>query len=655
MSINSSTQRVPSSKAEHSHRLQRQLLALVIPFLLSSLLIIGGGVYAFTRNTEQQAWRGRQQEAADSASGTVSAFIRETQLALTMVAALDEQTLSENTNILAEVLEYAPAVLEIVRLDEGGARLAAANRGEPLLANLFTIPQSSWFQVARGGSLYLGDVRISSNDEPYLIMAVPAEGRGVVAARIDMRLLWEVVGTIRFGQTGSFYVVDPSGRILAHTNPNIVLANTTIQDRPELAALLAAPDNRWVGSYTNFRGDRVVGVTAPIPGTEWIAVTELAHAEAFATSRRALLVLGSGMALVGLLTLGVIARALRRLVFSPLELLRAGAERIGQGDLTHRISSAPRNEIGLVARAFNDMAGNLQARNRELATEIAERKQAEQRIRAQNEALIKANYELALARKQAEEANKLKSQFLANMSHELRTPLNAINGFTQILLAGMTGPLNEKQRSNLERVRANAIHLLGLINSLLDLAKIEAGRIELVPMPFNVKEWLDDLVAQTSSLVEKKFLHYEVHLDPTMPVEIVGDTARLNQIAINLISNAAKFTDRGFVRVAIRRHGAQQWILEVADSGIGIPPHALEYIFDEFRQVDSSSQREHGGTGLGLAITRNLVMMMEGTIRVQSKVGEGSIFTVILPLVTQLETAPGHNGRHAEEEEHVTE
>ncbi|GAB4471823.1 MAG: hypothetical protein Kow00124_09310 [Anaerolineae bacterium] len=647
--------RSSSHATGQSRSLQRQLLALLSLFLLFSLVIIGVGVYTFTRTTEQEAWHGRQQEAADGAAGTVKAFIRETQLTLVTAGALDEVSLNENPAILADLLEYAPAVLEIVRLDDTGSLLAAANRGEPLLANLFTVPQSRWFQAARAGSVYLGDVRISSENTPYLIMAVPTDGGGVVAARIDMRLLWEVVSSIRFGQAGSSYVVDTTGRILAHTNPDVVLANTTIQDRPELAALLAAPDYRWSGPYINFRGEQVVGTTAPVPGTGWVVISELPRAEAFATSRRALLVLGSGMALIGMLALAVMARALQQLVFAPLNVLRAGAERIGQGDLTHRISFAPRNEIGLVARAFNEMAGSLQARNRELATEIAERKQAEQRVRAQNEALIKANYELALARKQAEEANKLKSQFLANMSHELRTPLNAINGFTQILLAGMTGPLNDKQRSNLERVRANAIHLLGLINSLLDLAKIEAGRIELVPMPFNVKEWLDDLVAQTSSLVEKKFLHYEVQLDPAMPAEIVGDTARLKQIAINLISNAAKFTDRGFVRVAIRRYGPEQWMLEVADSGVGIPPHALEYIFDEFRQVDSSSQREHGGTGLGLAITRNLVMMMEGTIRVQSKVGEGSTFTVILPLVTELEAAPGHNGRHAEEEEHVAD
>lgn len=269
--------------------------------------------------------------------------------------------------------------------------------------------------------------------------------------------------------------------------------------------------------------------------------------------------------------------------------------------------------------------------------DISERKQAEGRIQEQNEALVRANRELALARKKAEEVARLKSEFLATMSHELRTPLNAIMGYSQIILEGIAGEVPPKQRENQERIFSNAQTLTNLINDILDLAKIEAGRTEIINRPFTLFEWLTEIVQQTEGLARQKNLDYKVVVDEQMPKVIVGDTARLKQIALNLISNAIKFTDQGYVRVEIQRQPENTWMLVVSDSGIGIPSHAQEYIFDEFRQVDGSPQRKYGGTGLGLSIVRNLALMMGGNVRVKSEVGEGSTFTVRLPLVTEVE------------------
>jgi len=281
----------------------------------------------------------------------------------------------------------------------------------------------------------------------------------------------------------------------------------------------------------------------------------------------------------------------------------------------------------------------IQSQNQELVLANFElsnaRKAAEDaaaQIQQQNEALMEANRELAYARRQAEEATRLKSQFLATMSHELRTPLNAIIGYTEIQLAGMAGELTQEQRDYQERVLANADHLLQLINDVLDIAKIEAGRLEIVDSPFDVRVWLEELIGQTQGLAAEKRLSFEVNLDERMPRLIVGDTARLKQIAINLVSNAIKFTEHGGVRIQIRVHGRDAWKFIVSDTGIGIPSHLLETIFEEFRQVDSSSQRKQGGTGLGLSIVRKLTLMMGGNVRVSSELGKGSTFTVILPL-----------------------
>jgi PAS domain S-box-containing protein len=276
--------------------------------------------------------------------------------------------------------------------------------------------------------------------------------------------------------------------------------------------------------------------------------------------------------------------------------------------------------------------------------EITEHKRIEAQMRSQNEALVKTNHELEIARNRAEEATRLKSQFLATMSHELRTPLNAIIGYSDIVLAGMTGDLTPEQRNYQERVLANAEHLLGLINDILDLSKVEAGRMEIARKPFNVASWLRDVEFQTKGLAEKKNLGLNVSLDPALPANILGDSSRLKQIAINLLSNAVKFTDSGSVTLEVCKGDDSTWTFAVTDTGIGIPPHMIDVVFDEFRQVDGTSRRAHGGTGLGLAIVRKFVITMGGSVRVNSEVGKGSIFTITLPLL--VEPSPENSNGH---------
>lgn len=249
--------------------------------------------------------------------------------------------------------------------------------------------------------------------------------------------------------------------------------------------------------------------------------------------------------------------------------------------------------------------------------------------------LQETNQALTLAREEAEEATRLKSQFLATMSHELRTPLNAIIGYTELQLTGMVGELSDIQYEYGERILANSQHLLGLINDILDLSKIEAGRMEVVKEPFSLRGWVDELIQQNAVLAEDKGIAFTADIDPSMPDSLIGDSARLRQIAVNLISNAVKFTHQGSVNLKVRPDANGAWAIVVSDTGIGIPPHKQETIFHEFHQVDNSSTREYGGTGLGLAIVRKLTLAMDGSIRVNSILGQGSTFTVILPLLEE--------------------
>lgn len=262
-----------------------------------------------------------------------------------------------------------------------------------------------------------------------------------------------------------------------------------------------------------------------------------------------------------------------------------------------------------------------------------QRQEAESVVQSQNNTLIKANRELAISRRQAEAANKLKSQFLATMSHELRTPLNAVIGYSQLQLAGMAGQLSDEQKTFQERILINAQHLLQLINEVLDISKIEAGRMDLSQKPISLRGVFDEIIAQNRVLAESKGLSFTLNYDDRLPEIIIGDRGRIKQIVINLISNAIKFTDKGEVKIDVILHNKDAWRVIVTDSGIGIAPHEQETIFDEFRQAENGLER--GGTGLGLAIVRKLIAMMGGTIRVNSELGVGSSFTITLPIITE--------------------
>ena len=236
-----------------------------------------------------------------------------------------------------------------------------------------------------------------------------------------------------------------------------------------------------------------------------------------------------------------------------------------------------------------------------------------------------------VARKNAElyRASQHKSAFLANMSHELRTPMNAILGFTELLLDGIYGDLDETVRDPVREIHRNGQHLLQLINEVLDLSKIEAGHMELSLGEYAVRDVVDAAVATARPLADEKGLALEAAVDGEDGT-CTGDGKRITQVLLNLVGNAVKFTRRGRVEVRATVAGGQVHYA-VADTGIGIPAAELEAVFDEFRQADSSATKEFGGTGLGLSIARRFVEMHGGRIWVESAPGAGSTFHVVVP------------------------
>ncbi len=326
----------------------------------------------------------------------------------------------------------------------------------------------------------------------------------------------------------------------------------------------------------------------------------------------------------------VLVLLLSRVFVTPIERIAAIARRIAAGDRRSRASVGSRDELGELADAFNTMTAALAAGEEELRRLNVG---LEQMVRERTAELELKQHELIAANVELERASRLKSEFLANMSHELRTPLNAVNGFSELLLEEIHGPLTPKQRRYADNILSSGKHLLQLINDILDLSKIEAGRMEMHLEEFSIRQAIENAVAVIQPLAQKKGLAVEVSIGPDLEL-VALDVGKTKQILYNLMSNAVKFTDAGTVTVTAARVAStgDRFEIVVVDTGIGIKPEDQARIFREFEQVDGSHSRKYEGTGLGLALTRKLVELQGGTIRVESQFGRGSRFIVQLPV-----------------------
>jgi signal transduction histidine kinase/ActR/RegA family two-component response regulator len=326
--------------------------------------------------------------------------------------------------------------------------------------------------------------------------------------------------------------------------------------------------------------------------------------------RNVLIVLG--LALFSATLAGIAARLVVRDMLGPLSDLGVAIDRIGRTkDFSVRVPPRSLDEIGQLTRGFNALLSELQTYDDELRRTMSD---------------------LTGARDAAQEANLVKSQFLANMSHEIRTPLNGVLGMAQVLA---TSELNPIQTEQLDVIQKSGATLLAVLNDLLDLSKIEAGRMELESAPFDIVEVAQGAYATFTSIANASGVSFSMTIDETATGLWRGDSVRVRQVIYNMISNALKFTSEGEVRVNVDSSpstSGKDLTITIRDTGIGIAPEALTTLFDKFVQADNTMTRRFGGTGLGLTICRQIVELMGGAIAVESRLGEGTTFRVRLPL-----------------------
>ncbi len=355
-----------------SGNLRRQLLAVFGVAVLALLLASIVGILLLVNRTERDGWQGRQMEATQRVAQTVGDFLARQQNLLQLLDLFGRDEVETASDRLEQLLHGQPALLELVYVNTAGRVIAHAPKDRGVLANLFTIPQSNWFVAARQGQRYIGDVQVSAADEPYLIFAAPAAREGIVAIRLRMDVLNEVIASLHFGETGIAYLVNQSGRVIAHSNPEVVAAHTRLDDR--MLGLVRAARESWAGEYRDFQGKPVVGTMVPVPGALWVAVTELPQAEAYAASRRALWIMAAATLAFGVVLTATLSALLEHQFLRPMSRLREGVRRIGQGDLDYRIALAGPGEISQVATAFDDMTAWL-------SRDVTERKAFDEELR----------------------------------------------------------------------------------------------------------------------------------------------------------------------------------------------------------------------------------------------------------------------------------
>ena len=605
-------------------------------FFVSAILIAGGLISAglleiyfrYKEGLEQIGFI--QQDAANSAALGIERFIQD--IATTMKAVTkspDIRASQKRTDYefeLKRLFFLAPAITEALVLDTEGviqARVSRFRAVSPLLKRDFS--QSAAFKASSQGKSYFGKVYFRDND-PYLTVAVPIEPfpgefAGVLQAEASLSDILDLVSAVKLGKAGYGYVVASSGELVAHPRSRLLLQRQNVGELTQVKAAFQSNPGvfRPKAIMTqNIDGQTVFSSYALIPTLDWAVFIERPAEEAYepiyASLLRTsiLLLIGLGVALLA--TLFVRRRGVR-----PLETLRKGVELIRKGDLSTRLDIKTGDEIEILADEFNQMAEHLNEAYASLERKVAERTQE----------LTAANDKLA-------EASKLKSRFLANVNHELRTPLSSIIGYARLLRRETEKQISPVQVENLEDLLRNAERLLSLIDSLLDFARIEAGKVELKLEAVEIDQLIREAAASLEPMLNANSVRIVQDISPNIP-PLNTDREKLREVILNLLGNAVKFTDRGDIKISAYQQNGD-FRLAVADTGIGIEQADMNRIFEEFDRGKLTSAAGYRGTGLGLAIVKRLVNLLGGSIVVESVAGKGSTFTVTLP-VSQHEAA----------------
>ncbi len=770
-------------------RLFIKYVALLVAVVVLALLANGAFEIWFSYQEHKASLIGIQREQAEGAASKIEQFITEinSQVGWTTQLPWSDSTLDQRRFDALRLLRQVPAITELAQIDASGhEQLRVSRLTMDVVGSGVDYSTKPEFTQAVAHKVYYGPVYFRRESEPYMTLSLAGTRRdtGVSIAQVNLKLIWDVVSKIKVGQRGRAYVVDADGRLIAHPDISLVLRNTDMSKLAQVRSARSAGSGQAVQEAEDISGNRVLTAYAQVTPLGWLVFVETPVAEAYAPLYAS--IQRTGYVLFGALALAFIAGMfLARRMVGPIQALRAGAARIGLGDLSQRINIKTGDEVEALADQFNDMAAKLEESYADLEQKVEDRthelsqaleqqtatadvlkiisrstfdlktvfdilvesiarlcrveqaailrlvdgqfhiiaahgsdafkqymeshpividrssvsgraalegrtvqvpdvladpeyaKHETQRVggfrtvlgvpllregaaigavlltRSEVEPFTQQQIDLittfadqaviAIANvslfdeiqdksRQLEQASQHKSQFLANMSHELRTPLNAIIGYSEILQEDAVDLGQDNLVTDLKKIESAGRHLLGLINDILDLSKIEAGKMDIYLEDVEIVPLLEEVRSIIVPMAEKNANVLKYRLADNLG-SMRTDRTKLKQSLLNLFSNGSKFTQNGRLTLNVQRFETDKPMVSfaVSDTGIGMTEEQLGRLFQAFNQADASTTKKYGGTGLGLAITRNFCQLLGGNVTVTSKPGEGSTFTIVLP------------------------
>ena len=587
--------------------------SILITALAGAALLVSGAIEIYFSDRQHRATLAEvQRDKAVAAASSVSRYVEDLAHQIGWATAPASETagfeLEKRRIDYLKLLRLAPAITTLRLLDRQGLeRVQVSRLDADRTDSKIDLSGDPGFIVAHKGRVHFSPIYFFEQTEPYVSIAVPdTSGDGsVTLAEVNLKFIWAVVSEIRVGKQGYAYVVDARGRLVAHPDIHRVLQMTDLSGLPQVGAALAerggtSASLESVADAIDPQGQPVLSAHAAIEPLGWYVFVEQPRSEALAPlyaslSRHAIiLLLALGLALLASLLLA------RSMVF-PIRELQTGAQKIGAGNLGHRIHVESGDELQELADQFNRMGAQLQESYADLERRIAER-----------------THDL-------ETANLAKSRFLAAASHDLRQPIHALS-----LLAGQlrsAGRPDDRDRI-LTEIEAGIAALGNLFDDLLDISRLEAGAVTAQLEDFAISAVLGAINAQFAPVAREKGLRLKV-----LPANarVHSDPVLLQRVLSNLVSNAVRYTWRGGVLVGCRRRGSSLQIA-VWDSGRGIPEEHREDIFREFVQLESRDRDRGKGLGLGLAIVARLAPLLGSRVELRSIPGQGSMFAISVPL-----------------------